>query len=138
MPYYKDSKNKVHFLHSADSFHLLPSGSEEITEAQAADLLEPVPEPLTVEQIIADYVAAIQVRMDKFAQTREYDNIASLVSYAGDPDPVLDAEGSYGKQVRSATWVTSRTIYAEVKAGTRQAPTLDELFAELPVLTWPV
>jgi len=99
---------------------------------------EPQPEPLTVEQTIALYVTKIQERMDNFAQTRGYDGIASLVTYAGDPDPQLDAEGTYGKNARSATWVKSRAIYADVKSGVRQALTLDELFAELPVLTWPI
>ena len=80
---------------------------------------------------------AIQARLDAFAQTRFYDDMKSLVGYAGDPDPTFDAEGTYGKNARSATWVTARTIQNDVRAGKRPLPTVAEVLSELPPLVWP-
>lgn len=46
MPHYKDPQNKVHFLESASFEHLLPAGSVEITEDEAAIGAAPSPEQL--------------------------------------------------------------------------------------------
>ncbi|MCG9005143.1 DUF4376 domain-containing protein [Laribacter hongkongensis] len=46
MPYYKDSSGGVHFLDSADYESLLPNGCTQISDAEAAELLAPEPEPL--------------------------------------------------------------------------------------------
>jgi len=42
----------------------------------------PSPPPPTAEQIVAQYTAAIQKRLDDFARTRDYDGILSAASYA--------------------------------------------------------
>jgi hypothetical protein len=47
--YYKAPDNSLHFLDSADHEHLLPSGSVQITEAQA-EALRPVAPALTYAQ----------------------------------------------------------------------------------------
>jgi len=49
MPHYKTLDNSLHFLDSADHKHLLPSGSVQITEAQA-EALRPVAPALTYAQ----------------------------------------------------------------------------------------
>lgn len=46
MPYYKDNNGGVHFLDSADYESLLPAGCTQISDAEAAELLAPEPEPL--------------------------------------------------------------------------------------------
>ena len=46
MPYYRDSTGGVHFLDSADYEGLLPTGCTQISDAEAAELLAPEPEPL--------------------------------------------------------------------------------------------
>ncbi|MCG9093474.1 DUF4376 domain-containing protein [Laribacter hongkongensis] len=46
MPYYKDNNGGVHFLDSADYESLLPAGCTQISDAEAAELLAPQPEPL--------------------------------------------------------------------------------------------
>lgn len=82
--------------------------------------------------------AAIQARLDAFARTRGYDGIASLASYAGDPDPQFAAEGGYGRSVRSATWRKAWQIMADVQAGRRALPSgIGDIEAELPALAWP-
>ena len=53
--YYKAPNNSLHFLDSADHEHLLPSGSVQITEAQA-EALRPVAPALTYAQKrVAEY-----------------------------------------------------------------------------------
>lgn len=88
-------------------------------------------------QVIAEFTAAIQQRLDDFARTRKYDGILSLASYATDPDPKFAAEGKYGVDARSATWAKSYEIMAAVQAGTRPMPTLEQILSELPALSWP-
>ncbi|WP_081666808.1 DUF4376 domain-containing protein [Laribacter hongkongensis] len=46
MPYYKDTDGGVHFLDSADYENLLPAGCTQISDAEAAELVAPGPEPL--------------------------------------------------------------------------------------------
>ena len=46
MPHYKDNHGGVHFLESIDHESLLPAGCIPITDADAAELLAPEPEPL--------------------------------------------------------------------------------------------
>lgn len=79
----------------------------------------------------------IQLRLDAFARTRGYDNIGSAANYAGDEDPQFDLEGTYCKRLRSQTWRKCYAILADVLAGTRPTPTLEEVLAELPAMQWP-
>jgi len=95
------------------------------------------PPPPTPEQIIAQYDAAVQQRLDDFAKTRNYTNIMSAATYATSTVPKFKAEGQYAVEARDATWAKCYEILAAVEGGTRPMPTLDELLAELPVLTWP-
>ena len=133
----------------------IPADAVEITEAEHAALIEgqsngkrivadengyPIlqdPPPPTAEQIIAKYTADVQQHLDAFARTRGYDNILSACTYATSTVPKFAAEGQYAVEARDATWAKCYEVLAEVEAGSRPMPTLDELLAELPVLTWP-
>lgn len=95
------------------------------------------PPPPTTEQIIAQYTGAVQQHLDTFARTRNYDSILSAATYATSTVPKFSAEGQRAVGARDATWAKCYEILAAVDAGTRPMPTLDELLAELPVLTWP-
>ena len=87
---------------------------------------------------LTSYTAAIQKRLDDFARTRNYDGILSAATYATSAVAKFKAEGQYAVEARDATWAKGYEILAAVQAGTRPAPTLDELAAELPALAWPV
>lgn len=101
-------------------------------------VLQDTPPP-TAEQIIAQYTGAVQQQhLDAFARTRNYDGILSAATYATSAVPKFKAEGQYAVEARDATWAKCYEILAAVEAGTRPMPTLDELLAELPVLTWPI
>ena len=94
--------------------------------------------PPTAEQIIVAVTVATQLRLDTFAQTRNYDGILSACTYATSSVPKFAAEGQYCVDARDATWATLYTIMGEVIAQTRPMP---ESFAAvaplLPVLEWP-
>lgn len=93
--------------------------------------------PPTTEQIIAQYTSSVQQHLDTFARTRNYDGILSAATYATSQVPKFKAEGQYAVEARDTTWAKCYEILAAVEAGSRTMPTLDELLAELPVLTWP-
>lgn len=90
------------------------------------------------EQIKAEIVLQAQGRLDAFAQTRGYDGILSLCTYATSPTQKFAAEGQYGVEARDATWSKLYEIMDDVKAGTRPLPTsYSEIASELPPLIWP-
>lgn len=90
----------------------------------------------TEEEIVAGYVKTVQNHLDTTAQTRNYDNIFTLCSYANDlePNPKFLKEGRAAVSWRSAVWTKCYDILAEVKAGTRTVPT--DIISELPTFTW--
>lgn len=83
-------------------------------------------------------VDATQLRLDTFAQTRNYSSILSASTYATSNVARFQAEGEYCVNQRDATWAKLYQILAEVQAGTRPMPTgYADIEAELPVLVWP-
>lgn len=98
-------------------------------EAGEAEIL-PYVEPLPTE---ADYSAAIQSSLDSLAQAEGFDNIHSAVTYADEQSvKSFQDHGIMFREKRSLVWAKSYEIMAEVKAGSRVMPTIDELLAELP------
>jgi len=93
--------------------------------------------PKSSEQIIAEFAAKVQSRLDAFARTRGYDGILSACTYATSTNPKFATEGQYCVQARDATWAKCYEILNAVQAGDRPVPTWEELEAELPVLQWP-
>lgn len=88
--------------------------------------------------LINDITFATQLRLDTFAQTRNYDGILSLCTYANSPNETFRIEGEYGLIVRDATWSKLYQVLSEVEAGQRPKPTgFQDIESELPVLSWP-
>lgn len=88
--------------------------------------------------------AGVQSRLDQFAQTRGYDSIHTLASYAGDDDSTYNAEGTYGKMIRGSTWRKVTQIQSDIASGNWPTPNANQTpssFAEieddLPMLQWP-
>jgi len=99
-----------------------------------------VPEPAdapSAEEMIASVQQAVQERLDAFARTRAYDGIMSAATYAASAVPKFAAEGQYAVQARDATWAACYQIMADVQAGMRAMPSVDDVLAELPALEWP-
>ena len=73
---------------------------------------------------------AVQNMLDSAAKAKGYDSILSACSYAAYPNP-FQAEGQEFVAWRGAVWAKCYEILDEVEAGTRTAPTVSELLAEL-------
>ena len=133
----------------------IPSDAVEITEEQHQALLlgesggfrieanaqgQPAlvaPLPPSPEQLQSSFVAAIQQRLDTFAQARGYDGILSACSYASSSVAKFAAEGRRAVDLRDQTWATANEILGEVQAGTRPMPaSLADIEDDLPKLEW--
>lgn len=100
----------------------------------------PAPTPEEIEASIQKRLTdAVQTALDAFAQTRGYDGIMSACSYANSTDAQFKLEADYCITLRDETWRMGYAIVADVKAGLRPIPTMEELIAELPVgsAKWP-
>jgi len=94
-----------------------------------------LPNPALVIQ--EQIVNAVQLRLDTFARTRNYDSILSACTYATSQIPKFSSEGQQCVDLRDATWSTLYSLLAEVQSGTKVMPS-DYLEVEplLPVLQW--
>ena len=92
-----------------------------------------VPTEKEIQKMLTD---GVQAYMDAKVQERGYDNIHTACSYANSTDEVFKMEGTACLAWRDSVWRKCYNILAEVKAGTRPIPTLEEVIAELPVLEW--
>jgi len=109
----------------------------------------PAPAP-TPEQILANLINEVQRYLDETAQSRGYDGILSLCSYASSTDPIYAAEGQAGMGFRDACWRLGFIIREQVMNGQkpdcvptapegeeqRIIPTAEELIAAMPVIGW--
>jgi|GEM_PF-6121704 len=97
---------------------------------------------MSSDRIVASLEKAVQVHLDAFAASRGYGDertapIVSACSYAASTHPRYGADGRTCLAVREATWDKCFEIMASVLAGSRPAPAIAELIAELPALEWP-
>jgi hypothetical protein len=99
--------------------------------------VNPPPPTKSPEEIIAEFAAKVQARLDAFARTRGYDGILSACTYVASTNSKFAAEGQYCVQVRDATWAKCYEILNDVQSGQRPIPTWEEFEAELPILQWP-
>lgn len=91
------------------------------------------------EALQSEIVQAVQLRLDTFAQTRNYDSILSACTYATSVIEKFSSEGQYAVNARDMTWAELYTILGEVQGGLRPMPTgYSEIESELPLLSWPV
>jgi hypothetical protein len=90
-----------------------------------------------IETAKANLQAAVQNRLDEFAQTRNYDGILSCCSYATSTVVKFQQEAQYAVQSRDAHWAACYTILQQFENGQRPIPTVSELLAEMPLLQWP-
>lgn len=89
-------------------------------------------------QILASIVESTQLRLDAFAQTRNYSDIKSACTYVGCPVSKFDIEGTYCRDVKALTWAKLYKILDDVESESRPIPTTySQIESELPVLHWP-
>lgn len=93
----------------------------------------------TPEEIQSSIIQAVQLRLDTFAKSRNYDSILSASTYATSAVLRFQTEGQTAVNARDNTWATLYTILGEVQAGARPMPSAyADIEAELPALEWPV
>jgi hypothetical protein len=96
---------------------------------------DPAPSALLeAKQTLTDIV---QAYMDLTVKERGYDTILSLCSYATSTVPQFRAEAQAGVLWRDQCWSYGYGILAQVLAGQRAIPTVEEVMAELPQIKWP-
>ena len=78
-----------------------------------------------------------QQALDIFANTREYDGIVALCTYAASSVPKFAREGQRGMELRDALWSAVLPIAKDVRSGARPIPaSYADITPELPVLGW--
>lgn len=99
-------------------------------------LIEDFPE-VNIKKIFELMRTEVKNRLNVFAQSRFYDDIATLVTYKDDPDTQLSLEGLTGLNLRSKCWASQTKFEASVLNNSLKLPrTFGELFKTQPELKW--
>lgn len=101
----------------------------------AASFAPPPPEP-TVEEILKGYEDAVQAHLDATAQSRDYDNTYTCLSYLSSTDEKWNRESNAFNAWRDQVWRKCHEILNAFMAEKIQQPTVEELLAQLPVIDW--
>lgn len=81
-------------------------------------------------------VDAVQKMMDETAQSRNYDDIFTAISYKDSTVESFRNEALACLEWRDNVWVTCYAILNDVVTMKRDLPELDEILAELPTINW--
>lgn len=97
------------------------------------------PEPETPDQTKVRMARVLQALLDSTAQTQDFDNIFTAVTYADEPAvPRFQIQGAALRAWRSLVWAAGYAVMDAVLAGERPIPTEAELLAEMPAFVPPV
>jgi hypothetical protein len=96
----------------------------------------PAPPEPTPEEIVRGYENAVQAHLDATAQSRDYDNTYTCLSYLSSTDEIWRRESNAFNAWRDQVWRKCHEILNAVMAGQTAAPTVEELIAQLPVIDW--
>ncbi|MGZ8172877.1 MULTISPECIES: hypothetical protein [Methylobacter] len=111
-------------------------------------IVSSLPEGTMIEHLqttltIADYEKAVQDHLDNTAKVRGYGDdrtspTISIATYDNDPNPRFANDAATFKSWRSSVWTHCYDLLSAVESGTRVAPSIDALLAELPELVWAI
>lgn len=85
---------------------------------------------------VARYIKAVDELLLKTANSHGYDSAYTCLSYLQSTDPKWKAEAEAFNVWRDAVWNKCHEVLNAVEAGTRTAPSVDELLEELPKIEW--
>ncbi len=106
-----------------DGMHIVPDGNGWYK-------YEAVPQP---EITVKDYETAVDAHIDAVARENDFTSILHCTKYSGFENEFrVKAERLLAWN--AACWVKCHEVMNAVNAGTRTAPTIEELIAELPEL----
>lgn len=95
-----------------------------------------VPTEEEIQKMLTD---GVQSYMDTKVRERNYDNVHTCVgTYLYSPIDKFRIEAEHVKDWVSYVWEKCYEMLAEVKAGKREIPSLEEVINELPILDWGV
>lgn len=98
--------------------------------------LSPLQIQANQDALIGTYTSAMDRLFDETAQQKNYDNRVTATLRAGYPGP-FQAEGIAFGTWMDTCYAMGYQIMAEVLAGQRPMPTVDEFLALLPTMEWP-
>lgn len=96
----------------------------------------PAPPAPTPEQIIKGYEDAVQAHLDATAQSRDYDNTYTCLSYLSSTDEIWRRESNAFNAWRDQVWRKCHEILNAVMQEGFPPPTVDELINQLPKIEW--
>ena len=107
--------------------------------------LTSMPQPVLITDIPPTLLAAVVVKvkegvqhdLDSFAKEKDYDSIASAISYKGSTVGNFNAEAIRCATLRDSTWNALNVYFGTVMSGTNPIPlSRDDIKIHLPTLTW--
>lgn len=104
---------------------ILTGGQIVIDQAKQAALMIPM------------FQTALQDHIDETARFKGYADGIALAGYSTSTIPTWAAEAQAFISWRDQAWIYAYTELAKVQGGQRSVPTIVELIAELPRITWP-
>ena len=106
-----------------------------LAKKEERDYVEPTPP--TEAEIQKCLTDGVQNWMDSKVHERNYDNVHTCVgTYLYSPIEKFRLEAEAVRDWVSYVWAKCYEILAQVEAGERDIPTLEEVISELPVLVW--
>lgn len=87
--------------------------------------------------LLAGFQAAIQALVDQTAASRSYADGNALAGYVASTVTAWAAEATAFVAWRDAVWTYAYTELDKVRAGEREAPTVEAFIEELPAIEWP-
>lgn len=107
-------------------YHTTVNGNVPFTEEETEEYLA------RQAAYLPEYLLEVKQRLNNNAVRLKYDSIDSVISYAGDIDPVYDAEGTAMKGWRSQTYNAAFALITQIEAGKESKMSLEEFVAHLP------
>lgn len=101
-----------------------------LQEMEIAPYVAPVPTQ-------ADYQKAVEAHVESVAAQRGYASAASCAGYVNSSVPGWAEEAAAFVAWRDAVWMHVFAQLALVQSGERTQPTVADLIAELPAISWP-
>jgi hypothetical protein len=90
--------------------HLVDNSCEKIDLSSTPHVVMQFMPAKTPDDIKAEILGATQRRLDKFAQTRGFDNILAAATYAASAVEQFALEGQRAAELRDATWAFTRCL----------------------------
>lgn len=125
------------YVNSIDGNYYLEDYQEDEQGRMMLVVRQLIIEPPTKAEIQKALTDGVQNWMDSIVQERNYDNVHTCVgTYLYSPIEKFRLEAEAVRDWVSYVWAKCYEILAQVEAGDRAIPTLEEVIAELPTLVW--